>query len=420
MKRVSLSCIGPILLVALVMIAGGAQAQTLNYWFAVKGDPTGTPLTSMDVAPGASFDVSLWYQTSDSWLHNAMEILVGYDRAASQGTSAIPLDGQITLLGGVSNISFPIILANNIGGGYSSTTGDRAYGVHLALGAALGTTLNASSPARVCDINLKNEAIPLGGYYDIGVYSAGTGNAWTTFAILETAYRRNVSPGTLRVDSKSVVYNPTTIDAAKKADGGENVSLSGMTVSASFPDSTGQFGFAVEELDRFSGIGVISSTAVAPGDIVTVKGTLATVDGMRSIDATSGSVTVTSIGNPIPRALGMGNIRSGGGTYGQQGAVVDVAPDRMAVGANTIGLLVTIWGKVTVSHDTGGYDGYFYVDDGSNLQDGSGNIGVKCRPAPGVAMPSQNSFAAVEGVMGTHVIGGKNARFLYTTSFRSF
>ncbi len=42
------------------------------------------------------------------------------------------------------------------------------------------------------------------------------------------------------------------------------------------------------------------------------------------------------------------------------------------------GLLITTWGKVTAINDTGGTDAYYYVDDGSSLQDGSGNTGLRC------------------------------------------
>jgi hypothetical protein len=150
-----------------------------------------------------------------------------------------------------------------------------------------------------------------------------------------------------------------------------------------------------------------------------VRGAIATVSGERVIDASSGSVSVNSHGSPIP-SLGMANVRTAGGAYGAQGAVVDVAPDKMSTGLNNVGILGKTWGKVTARNSTGNYGGYFYVDDGSNLLDGSGNVGIKCRP-PGTgstpdSLPAVDSYVAVRGIIGVQKIGGINARYVWTTS----
>ena len=63
-----------------------------------------------------------------------------------------------------------------------------------------------------------------------------------------------------------------------------------------------------------------------------------------------------------------------------------------SLGLNNIGLLVSVIGKVTHS-DTG----FFYLDDGSNLDDGSGYRGVRVL-ASGLSVPAPGSFARVIGI----------------------
>lgn len=133
-------------------------------------------------------------------------------------------------------------------------------------------------------------------------------------------------------------------------------------------------------------------------------------------------MTPNSHGNLVPKPLGMRNNQTGGGKCGAQGAVIDhSATGQMAVGLNNVGLLVRLYGKVTARSGMD-WNGYFYIDDGSGLDDGSGHIGLKCRVSgseidPG-ALPSVGSFAVVTGVMGVKTIDGVNARYLWTTSVK--
>jgi len=63
-----------------------------------------------------------------------------------------------------------------------------------------------------------------------------------------------------------------------------------------------------------------------------------------------------------------------------------------AHGLNNIGLLVRTWGKVTLAGR-----GWFYLDDGSSVSDGSGVIGIYV-DAPSMSVPANGSYATVTGI----------------------
>ena len=262
-----------ILLLTATALTGVSHAQTVDFWF---GDAAGTPVTSVDVDYGNTFDVAIWYQTSDAWQHNAVELLVGFDRATSIGTSAIPLDGELSLVS-VSNISFPIVLANNAGGGYSGSAGERPYGAHLALGATLGTTVTASSPVKVADLTLSNDAIPGSDYYDLQIWDAGVGNRWTSFGVMFSDIRRSGGGGgsSLRVNSVGGPVKPIVGTSNKAA-------LDAIMTDAASDYTWVLWGLVSNrtagafDIDDGSGvvIHVTGTNDIADGDYVSVKGTL--------------------------------------------------------------------------------------------------------------------------------------------------
>lgn len=155
---------------------------------------------------------------------------------------------------------------------------------------------------------------------------------------------------------------------AKQMPEGTAVSLTGV-VSASYPGV-----FYLQAEDRSSGIRVqLTTSATVPSNrLVTLIGNLGTnAEGERYILASSilGGAPMVAV------PLGM-NLRTLGGesTAGQQGM-------EDASGLSNIGLLVRISGVVTHSEQ-----GFFYVDDGSGISDGSGYAGVRVltmgAPAP--------------------------------------
>lgn len=217
------------------------------------------------------------------------------------------------------------------------------------------------------------------------------------------------------------------ISDVKASSPGTAVSIQGALVTASFyGDSLGKYvpvGFAIETPNRSGGIRVVSSQSVKPGDAVTISGSSALASGELVIQASQ--VSVTSSNNTIPKAVGISGLASGGGGIdGVQNPVVDdSAKGTPGRGLDNVGMLVKLCGKVTASAYTGNYDGYFYIDDGSSIHDGSGNTGIKCRPASNMEyplpLPNVGDYVVVTGVMGTNNSGGTNARYFWTKSVQT-
>ena len=63
---------------------------------------------------------------------------------------------------------------------------------------------------------------------------------------------------------------------------------------------------------------------------------------------------------------------------------------------------MTVWGKVTAR----GRD-WFYVDDGSRVQDGTGTVGVYCEAPQGVATPQIGDFVRVTGISSCELYSGR-------------
>lgn len=168
--------------------------------------------------------------------------------------------------------------------------------------------------------------------------------------------------------------------------------------------------YYIQEASRINGIRIIDSGMASylnPGDTVTIyDGDLTTVDGERAINPyyTEQGSSVTP-----PAALGLVNKALGGGNYNVY------APGPVGgFGLNNVGLLVRVWGKVTAAGD-----GFYYIDDGSALNDGSGNTGVRVEGAIGY-MPSIDDYVAVNAVSGLTSIAGNHARTLRLAGIADF
>lgn len=150
-------------------------------------------------------------------------------------------------------------------------------------------------------------------------------------------------------------------------------------------------GFYVQEANRTSGIKIVPKVnvdGVVTGDLITATGILLTdATGQRHIEADS----VLFVPGSEPKSVGVTN--RGFGT-------IDT-------------LLTTIWGNVTAV-DTTGHQ-YFYVDDGSLLADGSGNVGLRVdvsKVAEPAAIQSlmdgltNGKTISVTGIAGRDLLGG--------------
>ncbi|MCX8052987.1 MAG: C25 family cysteine peptidase, partial [Armatimonadetes bacterium] len=159
----------------------------------------------------------------------------------------------------------------------------------------------------------------------------------------------------------------------------------------------------IQEPTRLAGIRLNSPLPMAVSALVTVVGKVGTVNGERVINASDTQVTGTST-QVAP--LFMKTSALGGGAFGGQQAVMEYRRVRSgqtwstmllpAPGLNNIGLFVKIAGVVTgVGPD------YFYVNDGSNCNDGSGMLGVRVI-CPNIAKPSIGSRVSVAGISSTY------------------
>ncbi|MDO8684123.1 MAG: DUF4038 domain-containing protein [Armatimonadota bacterium] len=142
------------------------------------------------------------------------------------------------------------------------------------------------------------------------------------------------------------------------------IALRGKVVSAVFPNC-----FYVQEPDGCFGIKVIPAASVTEGMLVDLAGVMKGANAERSIDC-AGNPLITAAGTGPPDPVGIGCLALGGTDFNTftPGVIGGIGP-------NNIGLLVTIWGRIT-QKDTDSST-YFYIDDGSGIKDGTDTLGVE-------------------------------------------
>jgi|GEM_PF-992992 len=161
------------------------------------------------------------------------------------------------------------------------------------------------------------------------------------------------------------IPQPITIAEAKHRTLGAVMDVKG-TVSALFDwDSPARF--YMQDEDNPCGIQVrYTESPPAVGQSVVVNGQLASDPDTHELYIQASSWQATGFGTAKTFAM---NTRSlGGGAFGNQEAVTG------GYGINNVGLLVKLAGKVTSKSND--YS-YIYVNDGSGISDGSGNVGVR-------------------------------------------
>lgn len=173
-----------------------------------------------------------------------------------------------------------------------------------------------------------------------------------------------------------------------------SVTVQDQVISAAYPEY-----FYIQDPDSSQGIRVAWPAAVTEGKRVMVRGMLRTVNREREIAAetvTQGGV----VGQVQPLAMNIPAL--GGGAFSLQEGILG------SFGLNNIGMLVKIAGNVTqVGTD------YFYIDDGSGIQDGTltgttPNIGVRVA-WPGMGL-SSDQFLAVVGISSGFINDGNFLR----------
>lgn len=160
--------------------------------------------------------------------------------------------------------------------------------------------------------------------------------------------------------SDLAVHNPIPLAEAKTKSDGETVEIGG-AVSAVFGEQ-----FYIQDPLRSCGIQVRASTAPGVGSSVVLRGTVQS-------DASTGELYVAAsewnrAGAGKAKPLGMTTRALGGGTLGRQRSGAE------CVGLNNIGLLVSLFGRVTGIADDGSYT---YLSDGCPIGDGGPYKGVR-------------------------------------------
>jgi len=154
----------------------------------------------------------------------------------------------------------------------------------------------------------------------------------------------------------------------------------------------------VENAARTRGIRVKCAVGKAIGELVNITGTMRTdtANGERYIEADAG-FPVTVLGHNHLGALGMRNEWIGGAAPSPCPVLKD------GFGFYNTGMLVQTWGRVTYTTD-----GYFYINDGSNLIDGSGHSGLRVIGSSWV--PCEGDFVKVIGISSAVKIGANYVR----------
>lgn len=191
-------------------------------------------------------------------------------------------------------------------------------------------------------------------------------------------------------------FRTESTSITKPADGSQ-VEIAGGVVTAYFPDF-----FYVESDTRECGIRVQKPAHGMEVNWVTaISGVIQTnFDGERYI----ADPTITVLSRDIVKVapLGLTNKALGGGDWMcDSGTSVGQRGIAGMFGLNNIGLLVRTTGKVTAR----GRD-WFYIDDGSNVQDGTGITGVYCETPHGVAAPSVGTQVALTGISSCELYRG--------------
>lgn len=229
--------------------------------------------------------------------------------------------------------------------------------------------------------------------------SAGSSGSW--YLHVKGFNGDDVENGTLTLGPYEYSEPTATISAIKALPDGTSVAVARKVVTANFGAYFDDDFFYIEESDGSSGIRVDASGPDA-GELVTLTGTLATIDGERRIV----NASISSPGNgAIPAATLVRNTALGGESLNAHTpGVMD------GVGANNLGLLLSVAGKVTFVGS-----GFCYIDDGSmQTQDGSGHPGVRVETSA-ISAPELDTYVVIKGISSTSRIGSSCVRMLRAT-----
>ncbi|NLE61852.1 MAG: hypothetical protein GX616_26150, partial [Planctomycetes bacterium] len=201
--------------------------------------------------------------------------------------------------------------------------------------------------------------------------------------------------GAFEAPAAVVMYDMNMGEAKSAFPDGTVVGFKNVVVSACFTE----LGFIyVQRQDRSAGIRVATAAALSEGQRVYVAGTLQTVPGQDERSVLSSEIlpmTPETPSNVVLAPVQLAQEYLGGAAFGLQQGVIG------CTGLNNIGLLVTVFGKVTFV-DPGGQ--FFTVWDGSRVKDPDGYDGVRAW-APGLTPPAVDEFITVTGISSSIRVG---------------
>ncbi|MEN6583438.1 MAG: carboxypeptidase regulatory-like domain-containing protein [Armatimonadota bacterium] len=284
---------------------------------------------------------------------------------------------------------------NNMGGGYISLFCDTYNNVEwdnlnmsalpdgmITGGVYDNTSAEAIPGATVTIVETGEQIQPEDGTYSVSI-APGTYTLTASAAGYETQTKTAVvKPSETTTVEFNMLPAPTnvgTIAEAKTLADGTRVAVAETLVVTVGSKTYNNSSYYLENVDRAYGIKILHGSDASVGCRITkLAGTINTdANGERYIDVSTMNV---ADGDPIG-ALGMNN--------------------KAAVEPLAQGMLVKIWGKVTsVASDKS----YFYVNDGSNIDDGTNNVGIRVdysnSTVSRIAAISENEDVAITGVMG--------------------
>lgn len=192
-------------------------------------------------------------------------------------------------------------------------------------------------------------------------------------------------------DASFSIIPTVTITTAKSTPDGCVITLQDKVVTCNVSGYT-----YIEEKNRQAGIKITGDTCgLTSSTAITATGIMNTVSGERVLQ-TDSIITLGPADKIRPYVFS--NRALGGSAFGLQDAVMEykligsTAELISSIGLNNIGLLARVSGRVVAA----GTD-WFYIDDGSKCNDGSGFIGVRVI-CPGIDPPMQGAYVLLNGV----------------------
>lgn len=263
-------------IIAMMLLCTSAYAAgEFSMWF---GDASGSDITVINAPDNKTFDVYVWMSsTITTWY---AEAAVGFDRANSAGTTAVPIDGKIVLASGVSGADlswgpalglYPVEMNRGLAGFYKSGGGTRPYGADFACANISGMTppiakVNIAklslrshlTPDGSCQIVLWNDASNTAGGLNTLVFGANP-----SYGVSDTLLVNGTSNPVVGMSNKSI------LDAITSSASSKYVWVLWGRVTIIDADN-----FSIDDGSGVSIKVVASSHHVANGLYVAVRGTL--------------------------------------------------------------------------------------------------------------------------------------------------